>query len=254
MVANAGEVNAGEFEPINDMADLTDRYGVWLHVDRTFGLFARISPRLAHLAAGAERAQSVTVDAHEWLHVPFDTRLCFVRDDKLLSEVFSLEGAYLKDDPDAPGMLGLSGPEMSRRARALPVFATLAAYGRAGYRVLVEHGVRRAEETNDVHDFELLVAPQLCIVSFRYRPEGLDEDELDRLNTMLGEAVLHDGRIYLGTTVSRGHIAFKPAFVNWRTTAEEIRLILPTLRELGADLLARTAAYRFRRSIAGASG
>ena len=248
VVASAGEVNAGEFDPIDAMADLAQRYGVWLHVDGTFGLFARISPKLAHLAAGAERADSVTADGHKWLNVPFDTGFCFVRDDRLFSEVFSLEGSYLKDDPDGAGMLGLRGPEMSRRARALPVFATLAAYGREGHRVLVEHGVALAGELADmVHaadDFELLVAPQLCIVSFRYRPEGLDEARLDDLNTRLGEAVLRDGRVYMGTTVSHGHVAFKPAFVNWRTTSREIALILPLLRELGHQLIDHVESAR----------
>ena len=243
VVANAGEVNAGEFDPIEVMADVAKRYGAWLHVDGTFGLFARISPKLAHLAAGAERADSVTADGHKWLNVPFDTGFCFVRDDRLFAEVFSLEGSYLKDDPDAAGMLGLRGPEMSRRARALPVFATLAAYGRTGYRLLVEHGVGLAAElasmVEEADDFELVVPPRLCIVSFRYRPEGFDEAGLDDLNAKLGEAVLGDGRVYMGTTVSRGHVAFKPAFVNWRTTSREVALIVPTLRELGRGLLDR---------------
>ena len=246
VVANAGEVNAGEFDPIEAIADLATAHGAWLHVDGTFGLFARISPGLRHLAAGAERADSVTADGHKWLNVPFDTGFCFVRDEDLLSEVFALRGAYLKDDPDAAGMLGLRGPEMSRRARAFPVFATLAAYGRDGYRVLVEHGVtlaaELAAEAERAEDFELLVAPQLCIVSFRYRPAGLDETELDALNRALGEAVLRDGRVYMGTTVSRGHVAFKPAFVNWRTTSHEIGLILPVLRELGEALLGGRAS------------
>jgi len=189
VVANAGEVNAGEFDPIHELADLASAYGSWLHVDGTFGLFARISPRVRHLAAGAERADSITADGHKWLNVPFDTGFCFVRDDSLLSEVFSLEGAYLKDDPDAPGMLGLRGPEMSRRARAFPVFATLAAYGRDGYRALVEHGVSLAQElasqVEAAEDFELLAPAQLCITSFRYRPPGIDEEQLDRLNSRL---------------------------------------------------------------------
>jgi glutamate/tyrosine decarboxylase-like PLP-dependent enzyme len=243
VVANAGEVNAGEFDPIEAMADAAQDHGAWLHVDGTFGLFARVSPKLAHLAAGAERADSVTADGHKWLNVPFDTGFCFVREDRLLAEVFSLEGSYLNDDPDATGMLGLRGPEMSRRARALPVFATLAAYGRDGYRILVEHGVALAAElatmVDEAEDFDLLAAPRLCIVSFRYRPPDLDERELDGLNTKLGEAVLRDGRVYMGTTVYRGHVAFKPAFVNWRTTTREIALILPTLRELAAEILAR---------------
>ena len=243
VVANAGEVNAGDFDPIDEMVDLARRYDCWCHVDGTFGLFARLSPRLAHLAAGAERADSVTADGHKWLNVPFDTGFCFVREDRLFSEVFALEGAYLRDDPDAAGMLGLRGPEMSRRARALPVFATLAAYGRRGYRGLVEHGVELAAElaaeVEASEDFELLAPPKLCITSFRYAPAGLEPDELNRLNVRLGEAILKDGRLYMGTTVFGGRVAFKPAFVNWRTTSREIRLVLPTLRELARDLLNR---------------
>ncbi len=241
IVANAGEVNAGEFDPIDAMADLAEEHGAWLHVDGTFGLFARVSPRLEHLAAGVERADSITADGHKWLNVPFDCGFCFVRDEALLDEVFSLDGAYLKDDPDASGMLGLRGPEMSRRARALPVYATLAAYGRDGYRALVEHGVglatELAAEVEAADDFELLAPPCLCITSFRYRVPGLDDAQLDELNSRLGQAVLRDGSIYVGTTVSRGHVAFKPAFVNWRTTSNEIALILPTLRELAATVV-----------------
>ncbi len=243
VVANAGEVNAGDFDPIDEMVDLAHRHNCWCHVDGTFGLFARISPRLRHLAAGAERADSVTADGHKWLNVPFDTGFCFVREDRLFSEVFALEGAYLKDDPDAAGMLGLRGPEMSRRARALPVFATLAAYGREGYRRLVEHGAELAAElaaqVQASEDFELLAPAKLCITSFRYAPAGLDDEQLNRLNARLGEAILCDGRIYMGTTVFGGRVAFKPAFVNWRTTSREIELVLPTLRELGRDLLHR---------------
>ena len=168
---------------------------------------------------------------------------------RYLAELDGLEGSYLNDDPDAAGMLGLRGPEMSRRARALPVFATLAAYGREGYRALVEHGVGLARElaavVEEAEDFELLVPPQLCVVSFRYRPTGHNEPQLDDLNTMLGAAVLRDGRVYMGTTVSGGHVAFKPAFVNWRTTSREIKTILPMLREQRD----RRAARRHRRAL-----
>jgi glutamate/tyrosine decarboxylase-like PLP-dependent enzyme len=246
IVANAGEVNAGAFDPIDLMADLAKKYGCWLHVDGTFGLFARLSPALKPLTAGVERADSVTADGHKWLNVPFDTGFCFVRDEQLLSEVFSLDGAYLNDDPDAAGMLGLRGPEMSRRARAFPVFATLAAYGREGYRELVENGVGLAQElarlVEEANDFELLAPAQLCITSFRYTPEEVDEAQLDQLNARIGEAVLADGQIYMGTTVSRGRVAFKPAFVNWRTSSGEITIILPILRGLGQEIMRRDAA------------
>ena len=80
VIANAGEVNAGDFDPIEEMAELADRHGAWLHVDGAFGLFARLSPRSAHLAAGAERASSVSSDGHKWLNVPHDCGFAFVRE------------------------------------------------------------------------------------------------------------------------------------------------------------------------------
>ncbi len=135
VVASAGEVNAGEFDPIDAMADLADKYGVWLHVDGAFGLFARISPKTAHLAAGAERAQSVSSDGHKWLNVPHDCGFAFVRDAQRLATTFQEEAAYLPPSEDSRPNWGFMGPEGSRRARALAIWATLRAYGRSGYRL-----------------------------------------------------------------------------------------------------------------------
>lgn len=240
VVANAGEVNAGDFDPIRAMGELAKEHGAWLHVDGTFGLFARISERLRPLADGVELADSVTADGHKWMNLPFDCGFCFVRDRRWLSGAFGQTAAYLNDDRAEETIYGFLGPEMSRRARAFPVFATLTAYGRNGYAALVEQCVanaaRLADHVRASGDFELLAEPQLCITSFRYRPAEVPADDLDELNASLGQAVFADGRIYMGTTRYRDVTAFKPAFVNWRTTSKEVDLILPVLRELSAGL------------------
>ena len=119
LIANAGEVNAGDFDPIDELADLAERYGAWLHVDGAFGLCARLTPRTAGLAAGVERAHSVTSDGHKWLNVPYDCGFAFVRDGAELERSFGLSAAYLPSD-DKPNF-GYRGPEASRRARALAV-------------------------------------------------------------------------------------------------------------------------------------
>ena len=80
LIGNAGEVNAGEFDPIAELADLAEEHGAWLHVDGAFGLFARVSPQVAALADGVERAHSVIADGHKWLNVPYDCGFAFVRD------------------------------------------------------------------------------------------------------------------------------------------------------------------------------
>jgi glutamate/tyrosine decarboxylase-like PLP-dependent enzyme len=135
-------------------------------------------------------------------------------------------------------MFGFLGPESSRRARSLAVWATLHAYGRSGYRELVERNLDLAQHlarrVDEAPDLERLADVPLNIVCFRYRPSGVGEDELDELNTRLGHAVLADGRVYVGTTRYGGRVAFRPAIVNWRTRVEDVDLLVEVIRELGA--------------------
>ena len=240
VIGNAGEVNTGLFDPLEGIADLCDEHGAWLHVDGAFGLFARVSPRTAQLAAGVERAQSVISDGHKWLNVPFDCGFAFVREPDLLGRAFAAGAAYLPEASDDRPIFAFRSPELSRRARSLAVWATLAAYGRSGYRAIVErcldNAARLAAQVEASEDFQLLAPVPLNVVCFRYRPAGVEEAELDGLNQRVGEAVLTDGRIYAGTTTWAGKIAFRPAFVNWRTTGSDVDLILETLRDLGSRL------------------
>jgi len=237
VVGNAGEVNAGDFDPIERLADLCERHGAWLHIDGAFGLFAAVSPRSAHLVRGVERAHSVISDGHKWLNVPYESGFAFVRDASLLHGPFDLEAAYLPP-PGARPQFGALGPEASRRARAIPVWATLRAYGRAGYRDMVERHLdlaqRVASRVDAAPELERLAAVPLNIVCFRYRPQGLDESALDALNARIGAAILADGRVYVGTTRYAGRVAFRPAIVNWRTTETDVDLLVAVIREIGA--------------------
>jgi glutamate/tyrosine decarboxylase-like PLP-dependent enzyme len=237
VIANAGEVNAGHFDPIADMSRLAREHNAWLHVDGAFGLFARVSPRTAALADGVEHADSVISDGHKWLNVPHDCGFAFVRDPALLTEVFSATASYLPDEE----VFAFRGPELSRRARSLAVWATLAAYGRNGYRALIERSLdiaaHTAGEVEAAEDLELLAPAPLNIVCFRYRPPGVPEEALDELNLAIGRAVLTDGRVYVGTTRWKRTVAFRPAFVNWRTTTADADLMLETVRDLGRRLV-----------------
>jgi glutamate/tyrosine decarboxylase-like PLP-dependent enzyme len=238
IVGNAGEVNAGHFDPLDELADLAERYGSWLHVDGAFGLFAGASPRTKHLLAGIERAHSVASDGHKWLNVPYDCGFTFVREPGLLTQTFFAGAAYLPELDEERPSYAYMGPEMSRRARSLAVWATLAAYGRAGYREIVERNLDNAAHlaglVEEAPDMELMAEAPLNIVCFRYRPDGAPEDELDALNLAIEEKILTDGRVYVGTTRWAGKVAFRPAFVNWRTTKDDAALVLEVIRDLGA--------------------
>ena len=241
VIANAGEVNAGDFDPIEEMAELAERHGAWLHVDGAFGLFARLSPRTEALARGTERASSVSSDGHKWLNVPHDCGFAFVRDDRWRRGAFSEQADYLPPLDSPRPVFAYHAPEGSRRARALTVWATLRAYGAEGYRAMVErhldvttHLVNRIDAEPA---FERLAEAPLNIVCFRWRPRGVSDVELDDLNRRLGEALLEDGRVFAGTTLFEGRVAFRPAIVNWQTQAEDVDELVDVLLELAARLL-----------------
>jgi glutamate/tyrosine decarboxylase-like PLP-dependent enzyme len=241
IIANAGEVNAGDFDPVDALADLAERHGAWLHVDGAFGLFAALSPRSAHLVQGIDRADSIAADGHKWLNVPYESGFALIRRPDRLGTAFGMPGAaYLPGPQDPGGGYGLLGPESSRRARSLPIWATLAAYGRAGHRAMVERHLdlaqHLAERVDASPDLERLADVPLCIVCFRVRPEGVPDHDLDALNREVGGALLADGRVFAGTTVYGGRVALRPAIVNWRTTESDIDLFVEVVRELAAEL------------------
>lgn len=236
IVANAGEVNAGDFDPIDRLADLAEEHGAWLHIDGAFGLFARLSSSAKGLTAGIERANSVISDGHKWLNVPYDCGFAFVRDPGRLSRTFNVGAPYLPSSDDPHPNPGFVTPENSRRARALTVWATLRAYGRSGYRELVDRHLALAKHLADrvdaAPDLERLAEVPLNIVCFRAHPASTASDELDALNRGLGDALLRDGRVFAGTTTYEGKVALRPAIVNWRTQQADVDLLVDVLLEL----------------------
>lgn len=241
IIANAGEVNAGDFDPTDELADLAGRHGAWLHVDGAFGLFAALSPGTAALVKGVDRADSIASDGHKWLNVPYESGFALIREPARLGVAFGMPtAAYLPGPDDPGGGYGLLGPESSRRARSLPIWATLAAYGRQGYRAMVERHLDLAKRLSNLVDaapeLERLAPTKLCVVCFRARPAGVPEEALDDLNRELGAALLADGRVFAGTTVYGGRVALRPAIVNWRTTEADIDLFVDVVRELIARL------------------
>ena len=246
VIVNAGEVNAGEFDPVNEMIDLARRHNCWVHVDGAFGLFARLSPRTAHFVEGVENADSATVDGHKWLNVPYDSGYAFVRDHGLMARAFRYSADYLPEEDHVRPTFGAIGPESSRRARSFAVWATIKAYGREGHRRIVEHCLdiaqHFAQQVNQTTQLELMNDVQLNIVAFRYNPGGMNDEQLDELNEQLGEAVLADGRFLVGTSKIGPRTVFRPAFSNWRTRPEDVEEFAAVVLEVAESISLPVAA------------
>ena len=232
VIASAGEVNTGDFDDIEALAELCQTYHAWLHVDGAFGLFAACDPARAHLLRGLEQADSITADGHKWLNVPYDSGFVFTRHLELLIQVFKVTAAYLGDSSD----LSHRTPEDSRRFRALPAWMTLMAYGRAGYHQIVarccELAQRMAQELGRSPTFDVLAPAHLNIVCFALR--GADSARRDRFL----EALKADGRVLLTPTFFAGQPAIRAAFSNWSTSEHDLPLLLSALEECAQEIVA----------------
>ncbi|WNI15209.1 pyridoxal phosphate-dependent decarboxylase family protein [Actinacidiphila sp. ITFR-21] len=228
VVANAGTVNTVDFDDLRAVAALRDRFPFWLHVDAAFGGFAALSSAHAHLTAGLDLADSVCVDLHKWLNVPYDSAVQFTRRRDLQTAVFHNASPYLgAPDPADPDFLHLT-PENSRRLRALPAWLTLTAYGAAGHREIVVRNAACAASLAASLDadpaFVLLAPARLNVVCFALAG---DQDP-DRL-AAFSAAVTASGEAFLSPTVHAGRPALRAAFSNWRTTRADTARVLAAL-------------------------
>ncbi|MEM8532466.1 MAG: pyridoxal-dependent decarboxylase [Chloroflexota bacterium] len=219
VVGNAGTVNATSFDDFEALVRLRKKHHFWLHVDGAFGLFAACSPQYDALVEGVGAADSIAVDAHKWLNVPYDCGVVFTRYPDLQREVFvNANAPYLRDSSDVIDYMNRT-PEASRRLRALPVWTTLMAYGRAGYQEIVERDCAAAQslaariEASDV--FRLLTPCTFNVVCFTLC------DDPERVNAVL-DKLTADGTAFLTPTTYRGVLGIRAAFCNWRTTETDV--------------------------------
>jgi glutamate/tyrosine decarboxylase-like PLP-dependent enzyme len=235
VIAAAGTVDTGDFDDFACLAELKRRHGFWLHVDGAFGGLAAASPRLRPLVAGWECADSVCVDLHKWLNVPYDSAVTFTRHRRLQVDVFSSAAAYLNQPEGDPSPIHLA-PESSHRFRALPAWFTLKAYGAEGHRDIVERDCRLAGELGArierSDEFELLAPVRLNIVCFALRRgDGTPETA-----AQFAAAVRDGGRTLVTPTVLRGRAGLRAAFSNWRTTERDLDIIWEALRDAAVGL------------------
>jgi glutamate/tyrosine decarboxylase-like PLP-dependent enzyme len=229
--AQAGNVNTGAFDPIDDIAQVVqgareeqDAPGrpIWLHVDGAFGLWAATAPARAHLVTGIGRADSIATDGHKWLNVPYDSGIVFCAHPDAHRGAMSLSAAYIQAT-DVERDPHEFVPEESRRGRAVPIYAALRSLGTSGVGDMIErccrHAARMADRLRAHPHVRILNDVVLNQVLVRCEAPGHDADTLTRA---VIAGVQDDGTCWLGGTTWHGMAAIRVAVSNWSTTEEDI--------------------------------
>lgn len=212
----AGNVNSGAFDPIDEIGPRARDRGAWVHVDGAFGLWARVSPRLAHLANGVEHADSWATDGHKWLNVPYDSGIAFVRDGSALRKAMAVTAEYLPTETAHRNPSDYA-PELSRRARGVDIWAAMRSLGRSGLAELIERNCRQARrfaEGLTKAGFEVLndVVLNQVVVSFG------GPEETRRVIV----AIQREGTMWAGETVWQGRTAMRISVCSWATTDADV--------------------------------
>lgn len=244
LVASAGTTNTGAIDPLPALAAIAAREGLWFHVDGAYGAATALTPAGKALLAGIERADSVALDPHKWLFQPYEMGALLVRDAADLPRTFKARAEYF-DLIDGCGAEAIHycdyGIQLTRSFRALKLWLSLQFFGAARFRAAIERGLRlaedAAEQAADDPRWERVTGPRLGVVNLRLRLPGLDERQIDRLQTRASRALLRSGLALITTTRLRGRPVLRLCTINPRTRSVDIARSLRGLIEAGERLV-----------------
>lgn len=231
LISSAGTVNTADFDDFKAISKLKGKYNFWWHIDAAFGGFAAVSDKFKYLVEGWEGADSITIDCHKWLNVPYESAFYLIKKQhtSLQIETFQNSNApYLGNPLENFNYLNVL-PENSRRLRALPVWFSLLAYGKEGFCDIVENSVSMAlhfgNELIENGNFELMAPIRLNNVCFTLKGNHNQEKVTDFL-TLLNDK----GKVFMTPTVYQNRKGIRASFVNWRTNETDIKVVIDEMK------------------------
>lgn len=242
VVANAGTTNTGSVDPMHEIAALCEQEGVWLHVDAAYGGFAVLTDTGRRALAGIERADSVTLDPHKWLFIPFECGCLLVREPNRLKAAFQILPEYLADVQTGHQAVNFAdyGEQLTRYARAIKVWMSVSYFGTDAIRDAIDRGMmlaRRLEERiGETPALEIVSPARFGVVCFRAKPGDVDGVALDALNERVLARVVEGGRYFISSTRLRGVFALRACILGFRTTEEDIDGLVRAVAAAASDV------------------
>jgi aromatic-L-amino-acid/L-tryptophan decarboxylase len=240
VVATIGTTSSTAVDPVDSIAQVCRKHGVWLHVDAAYAGTAAILPELRYLFAGFEHADSVVMNPHKWMLVNFDCSAYFVRDTSALLRTFQVRPEYLRTEADAEVVNFRDwGIQLGRRFRALKLWFVIRSYGITGLQALIRKHISLAHELagwiDASPDFELMAPVPFGLVCFRYNPHKKDGDETDRINAALLARVNASRRVHLTHTRLGGRYVIRVVVGQRQTERRHVEEVWRLLQREGRE-------------------
>jgi aromatic-L-amino-acid decarboxylase len=239
VVASAGTTNTGKVDPIADMVRFAKEQDLWLHVDGAYGGFFQLTDRGRLLFQGVSDAQSITLDPHKGMFLPYGTGSLLVREGKLLREAHHVGAEYLQDlapEEEIPNFADYS-PELSRDFRGLRVWLPLMLHGVAAFRSALDEKVDLTQllyrSLVETPGFEVPWEPDLSVVAFRYKPSTGDPDAFNR---RLLDRINQSKRVFLSSTMIEGRLIIRACILSHRTHRDRVEEAVEIIRSAAAEL------------------
>lgn len=241
VIGSAGTVNTGAVDDIEALADLCAAEGLWLHIDGAIGAIGMLADNVRPQISAISRADSLAIDLHKWMHMPFEAACVLVKNQEAHKNTFALIPEYLAKNTRgvASGSNWFSeyGPQLSRRFRALKVWMSLKEHGAKKFGRMIARNVDQAhyleKRIREQEDMELIAPVGLDIVCFRFNPGGLDPEQLNALNKEIKLQLEERGIAAPGYTTLSGRYCLRIAISNHRSREEDFELLITKIREIG---------------------
>jgi aromatic-L-amino-acid decarboxylase len=249
VIATAGTVNTGAIDDLQALAALAAQEDLWLHVDGCIGALIAVAPVNAYRVAGIEKADSVALDPHKWLHAPFEAGCALVRDASAHRDAFAVTPEYLETTPRglASGQwLHDYGLQTTRGFQALKVWMALKEHGAEKFGRLIDQNISQGRYLATLIEaephLELVAPPNINIICYRYRPDWIDRDGLKALNTEIMLRLQEEGIAAISDTTVHGEHCLRVAINNHRTRRDDLELLVHETIRLGNEIVRARAA------------
>jgi len=235
VVGTAGTTNAGAIDDLTQLAAISKKYGLWFHVDGAYGAAVLFSDRHRHLMRGIELADSLTIDPHKWLAMPFAAGILLTTHPELLHAAYGTSAPYLQRSREETleDHFQISS-QWSRRMNSLKLWMTLRVHGRRSYEKLIDRQMDLASglarRLNDSNLFELAAAQTLPAIVFRVKHDGLDEEEIAAANKAVVEEVNRSGKRWISLTKVAGRSAIRTMVISYLTSQSHVLELEEALR------------------------